>query len=98
MSGLIEAGIAAGEFRAVDARISAFAIIGMCNWAAWWFSPGGESTAQEVASSIADQAVASLRRASVPPASTDLASLTKAIRAELDLIDRVHGADGKRAR
>ena len=91
MSGLIDAGIRAGEFRAVDARVSAFAIIGMCNWTAWWFSPQGEKTAAEIAQSVADLAVASLRHASAKPAATDVRSLTKAIRAELDMIDRVHG-------
>lgn len=91
MASLIEAGIASGAFRAVDPRISAFAIIGMCNWSAWWFSAGGGKSAEEVAVSIADQAVASLRHASDAAVSTDLRALTSAIRAELDLIDRVHG-------
>ena len=96
MSKLIEAGMAAGEFRAVDARIAAFAIIGMCNWTAWWFRPTGEKTAKEIADAIAEQAVASLQRPSGATGATDIKSLTKAIRAELDLIDRVHGMSARR--
>lgn len=91
MSGLIEAGIRSGEFRAVDPRIAAFALIGMCNWSAWWFNPGGEKSADEIAVTIADQAVASLRHTSERASATDVRSLTRAIRAELDVIDRLHG-------
>ncbi len=91
MSKLIEAGMAAGEFRAVDARIAAFTIIGMCNWTAWWFQPTGENTAKEIADAIAAQAVASLQRPSGATGATDIKALTNAIRAELDLIDSVHG-------
>ena len=91
MSGLIEAGVVAGEFRGVDARVSAFAIIGMCNWSAWWFNPNGEKTVAEIAHSVADLAVASLRHTSAKSSATDVRALTKAIRAELDMIDRVHG-------
>ena len=98
MSGLIEAGISAGEFRAVDTRIAAFAIIGMCNWVAWWFRPGGEKSANEIAVSVADQAIASLRHPSLAARPTDLVSVTNAIRAELDLIDRLHASPPKRSK
>lgn len=91
MSGLIAAGIEAGEFRATDPRVAAFAIIGMCNWTAWWFNLDGEKSAGDIAASIADQAVASLRQPNGRKTATDVRSLTKAIRAELDIIDRVHG-------
>ena len=46
---LIDEAVAAGEARAVDSRVTAFAIIGMCNWTAWWFVPDGELTAATVA-------------------------------------------------
>lgn len=91
MKGLIEAGVQAGELRAVDPGVAAFAIIGMCNWSAWWFNPDGELSAGEVAQMIADMAVASLRRPHARAAGTDVRALTSAIRAELDLIDRLHG-------
>lgn len=98
MKDLIDAGVLAGEFRAVDSRVAAFAIIGMCNWTAWWFVSGGERSIDEVARGIADQAVASLRRAASTRRPTDLTTLTNAIRSELDLIDRVHGGTKSRDR
>jgi AcrR family transcriptional regulator len=41
VQGLIAAGIAAGELRPVDERLAALAVLGMCNWVAWWFRPDG---------------------------------------------------------
>lgn len=42
---VIRRGIEQGVFRAIDADVAAFSIIGMCNWCAWWFdSRRGEPT------------------------------------------------------
>jgi AcrR family transcriptional regulator len=59
---VIERGIQAGVFRPTDAKVAAFAIIGMCNWTAWWFKPDGRSSRDEVAELISDLAVQSLTR------------------------------------
>ena len=37
LTALIEEGIAAGEFKPFDPGLAALAILGMCNWVAWWF-------------------------------------------------------------
>jgi AcrR family transcriptional regulator len=58
--GVIEAGISSGQFRPVDARVAALAIIGQCNWVAWWHHPGTPEENARVADTIADLAVASL--------------------------------------
>jgi AcrR family transcriptional regulator len=70
---VIRRGIGQGVFRAIDADVAAFSIIGMCNWCAWWFdSRRGEPT-EPVAELIAslglrmvcvDEAAAGKRRAS----------------------------------
>ncbi|WP_341862020.1 TetR/AcrR family transcriptional regulator [Gymnodinialimonas sp. 57CJ19] len=57
---LIREGIAAGEFRRVDAQISAFSIIGMANWTSRWYRADGRLSAQEVAEAIADLALSSI--------------------------------------
>lgn len=92
MTRLIDAAIAAGQARAVDSRIAAFSIIGMCNWTAWWFVPGGELPASAVAERMADLAVHSVKRARIPGAEPgDVRALTAEIRDILGLIDRNPG-------
>ena len=50
MTALVEHGRATGAFRAdLDARLVAFGMIGMCNWVAAWFDPGGSMTPDEIA-------------------------------------------------
>jgi len=53
----VERGIELGHFRPVDATVTAFSIIGMCSWTAWWFVPEGRLPLNEIARSIADFAV-----------------------------------------
>jgi AcrR family transcriptional regulator len=38
---ILEDGIARGEFREVDVRATAFALLGACNWFTQWFRPDG---------------------------------------------------------
>lgn len=53
-------GIASGEFRPVDPKITAFAVIGMANWTSRWYSPTGSKTPGEIGEIIADMALAGL--------------------------------------
>ena len=59
---IIEAGIRSGEFRLVDTKIIAFAVLGMCNWTAWWYSPAGSRSPDQIAESMADFALKALER------------------------------------
>jgi hypothetical protein len=34
-------GVRSGRFRPVDPSVAALGVLGMCNWVAWWFRPGG---------------------------------------------------------
>lgn len=89
MMRLIDEAVAAGEARAVDSRVTSFAIIGMCNWTAWWFVPDGELTAAAIADRIADLAMHSVRRSrGTSGAPKDVRALTSEIRDILGLIDR----------
>jgi AcrR family transcriptional regulator len=62
MRSVIAQGVAAGELRAVDDRVAALSIIGMCNWVAWWFEPGDDHPVQPIAEQITANAVAMLGR------------------------------------
>ncbi len=88
MTRMIEDGTQNGEFRPIDARVAAFAILGMCNWTAWWFSADGELDRKEVAETIAGLAVASVRRAAGTGHPEDLKALVASIRGSLELIEQ----------
>jgi AcrR family transcriptional regulator len=58
----IEEGAAAGEFRPVDPKLAALAILGAVNWTITWFRPDGLKTSGEIADSFAELFVEGLRR------------------------------------
>jgi AcrR family transcriptional regulator len=51
---ILQAGIDSGEFRDVDARLTAFAWLGMHNYTYLWLKPGGRLSARDVAKPFAD--------------------------------------------
>ncbi len=61
VAAVIQRGVDTGAFHRTDARVAALVILGMCNWTAWWFKPGGRKSEAEIAALIADLAVRSLR-------------------------------------
>ncbi|WP_174273243.1 TetR/AcrR family transcriptional regulator [Sphingomonas bacterium] len=89
---LIDAAILAGEARPVDPRVAAFSIIGMAMWTAWWFQPRHGPGIEEVATAIAENAVASLHRADSRPAAT-VPELMREIRDNLSLVETMAGRD-----
>jgi AcrR family transcriptional regulator len=59
---VIREGAHSGRFRAVDAKVAAFAMIGMCNWTAAWYQADGRLSAAQVCEILADLGVASLAK------------------------------------
>jgi AcrR family transcriptional regulator len=57
---IIERGIDDGEFRAVDAKIAVFAILGSINWIARWYRPEGSLHAEELGQQFAEHLVGGL--------------------------------------
>ncbi|SFO35928.1 MULTISPECIES: TetR/AcrR family transcriptional regulator [Actinomadura] len=57
---LISEGIGTGELRAVDPRVAALGIIGLCNWVAWWHKPGDDEADRRVVTELAGMAVATV--------------------------------------
>ncbi len=60
----VQAGIAAGEFRQVDAAIVTRAMLGAHNWVGVWFREGGRLTGEEVADVMVDTWQAALAKMS----------------------------------
>jgi AcrR family transcriptional regulator len=86
---LIEEGVETGQFRPVDPRTTALAVIGMCNWIAWWQHSLGEQTPNEVADQIADLALGMVRQPDghVPGATGPTGAIAQ-LRADLDYLER----------
>ncbi|MFE3059423.1 TetR/AcrR family transcriptional regulator [Nocardia sp. NPDC059239] len=64
---IIKEGVGSGEFRPVDARVAALAIIGMTNWIAWWYGPDQKPDEEALARQFADMAVGSVTIAGKRP-------------------------------
>jgi AcrR family transcriptional regulator len=89
-SNLISDAISAGEFRDVDARMAAFAVIGMSVWTAWWYSPEGQKSPQEIAETIADIALRGLLRTDRDrPAADTLGTAINALKEDLKALERL---------
>ena len=61
LAATIADGVRSGVFRPVDEQVAAYAIVGMCNWTAWWFQPGPDHPVDPVVTQIAEMALHSLR-------------------------------------
>lgn len=57
---ILARGVESGEFRTVDPKIAAFAILGAINWIARWYRPEGELHAPELGAQFADFLVGGL--------------------------------------
>jgi AcrR family transcriptional regulator len=88
-SAVIERGIRSGDFRPADARVTALAIIGMCNWTAWWFKPSGRKSPNEIAELISDLAVHALTRSALGASSgSNIGSVLRELRNEIGYLEQ----------
>jgi AcrR family transcriptional regulator len=90
---LIEQGVAAGEFRMVDPRSAALAVLGICNWVAWWADPSGRTDPADVGAAMADLAIAMVAQTRPPGSPPSPAAALAAVRRELDQLERLLPAD-----
>ena len=59
---LISCGIAAGEFRPVDPKLTAFAIVGIGHTVGYWYRPDGPLTPEQIGAQYVDLILTSLQR------------------------------------
>jgi AcrR family transcriptional regulator len=59
--GVVEDGIAAGAFRAVDVGVFVKTLFGALNWVSLWYREGGRLSGEAIADAIADTFLAALR-------------------------------------
>jgi hypothetical protein len=70
-----------GQFREVDPRTAALAIVGMCLWVAWWVD---DAPLDVLAEQIGDQAVCGVVAPHVDRSSSDPRTLLRQTRGMLD--------------
>lgn len=93
---VIEQGVLSAEFRPVNARTAALAIIGMCNWVAWWYHPTDERANSDVADQLADLAQSMvLRRDGKTPHGFSPAAALAGVRDALDTLERTLRAQSR---
>ncbi|MCB1465171.1 MAG: TetR family transcriptional regulator [Nitratireductor sp.] len=86
---IIADGIASGDFRELDPKIAAFAVIGMANWTSRWYSPSGSHSPEEIGEIIAEMALHSLTaRDSVVQDDAGINDAIGQMRQQLDLLER----------
>ncbi|MEO3388818.1 TetR/AcrR family transcriptional regulator [Mesorhizobium sp. CAU 1741] len=85
----IAEGISCGEFREVDPKVAAFAVIGMANWTSRWYSPSGARSPAEIGEIIADMALHGLTaRDGVVDRNAGVRDALKGLREQVDLLER----------
>jgi AcrR family transcriptional regulator len=62
LSAVLAEGMRTGVFRPGDERVAAFALIGMSNWVAWWYTPGRDGDPAAVGKQLIDTAMSSVLR------------------------------------
>ncbi|MCP2296955.1 transcriptional regulator, TetR family [Nocardia amikacinitolerans] len=90
LHGLLDAGIAAGEFRPVEISIRSLLIFGAAQWAWTWFEPEGRSSAEQVGAEMVDLTLGSLLvdRTSLPRLSDPDGPLVAAV---IEIISAAEG-------
>jgi hypothetical protein len=63
---IIESGMRDGSFRAADAKVAAFAVLGALNWVSRWYRPEGALDAAAIGAQFADHLVGGLAAAPKP--------------------------------
>ena len=59
---VIKDGMESGEFRQVDPRLAALAVLGIVNWTSWWYAPNGRDTIEALQDQLVSVAINGLVR------------------------------------
>ena len=86
---IVADGIAEGEFRDVDTRTAALALLGLASWTSWWYSPDGRRSPDELTQALVDIALNGLVRPDGCSKPLDRAALLARVRADLDAIEHL---------
>jgi AcrR family transcriptional regulator len=81
-----------GQMRPLDPRVVGLGIIGMTNWLAWWFSPEGELSGEEIAEQFAEIVMQGLIIEGVGENGGGIAGALQRLRQDVAHLERLVGA------
>lgn len=89
---IVESGIKSGHFRPVDAKITAFSILGMANWTAWWYTAGGDHSPEQIAESMTNLILGGLINEEGPSKeATSIASTFEKLKHQVNVLESLYG-------
>ncbi len=89
-SQLISEGVTAGELRAVDSRMAAFALLGISNWTAWWYQASGKLSPDEIAGALVEIGLFGLvRQDDAEKDANSLGSAIERLKADVKRLERL---------
>lgn len=91
IAGVIGQGVQSGVFREVDPRVAALGVLGISNWVAWWYQPGGHDDLTKICGELAELAVAGLRSRDEGRSAQSPAEAIGIVREDLDRLERLIG-------
>lgn len=91
IAGVIGEGTEQGIFRDVDPRIAALGVLGIVNWVAWWYQPGGRDDLDKVCDELAEMAASGLRRRDGQAPAQSPAEAITIVREDIDRLERLLG-------
>jgi AcrR family transcriptional regulator len=94
IASVIGEGVQSGVFRDVDPRVAALGVLGITNWVAWWYQPGGHDDLANICAELADLAVAGLRRKGDRALAQSPAEAIGSLREDLDRLERLLSPGG----
>lgn len=89
LTSVVERGIEEGVFRRCEPRTATFTVLGMINWVAWWYTPGGTQTIEQLIDGILDMVLASLRASVSSKNGASTEDTIASIRRDLDHLARI---------
>lgn len=92
IAGVISEGTEQGVFRDVDPRVAALGVLGIMNWVAWWYRPGGRDDLAKVCDELAEMAVSGLRRRDGQAPAQSPAEALAIVREDLARLERLLGS------